>query len=121
MISCVWRIDKVLTCKNMEPSAFERACGLKFSLSHLAEMRSKILTLTREEQAKYVDAVTEAKCSDPVWLSDQVSKMRSVDFTQTNTTSVGNLAYMALHGQLTDEERKRIDGLLQYFNDHGLA
>ena len=59
--------------------------------------------LPREEQAKLADFVTVANCSRPGWCRG-AGLFGSGNFELWNVTSIGNLAYIALHA--TDEKER---------------
>jgi len=74
--------------------------GLRFSLKKLQEMRSEIAFLPIEEQAQYADEICRLGAEDLEWLEEQFSMMEPCDHTLfdcMNTTSIGNIAYLALH------------------------
>lgn len=78
--------------------------GLRFSPAYLDGIKSHVLTLTLEEQSEFVDKVTYQviknfeRLSDIEFISDiQMEFARVGKLGGWNTTSVGNLAFVALH------------------------
>jgi len=72
--------------------------GLRFDPTFLSSsgMRESVLKLTVEEMAQYVDGVTyeRVKAGVPITITDREIEA-SVKEDSWNTTSVGNLAFMA--------------------------
>ncbi len=77
--------------------------GLRHSLEDLAKAHKTIHLLPTEAQAEYADAVCRANVHEKwVWEDLEVELRRPVnerltEMTCWNATSVGNLAYIALH------------------------
>ena len=75
--------------------------GLNHSLEHLEKIRDKIAFWPRKTQAKYADEV----CKEFIDENDEefINSLRfwdeKLDFKVLNTTSIGNLAYIALHAK----------------------
>lgn len=72
--------------------------GLSHSLKHLKEKYKTIHSLTIEEQSKYADEV----CIENINDKSLIDFCKSINpykenFSNYNTTSVGNLAYIILH------------------------
>lgn len=71
--------------------------GLAHSLEHLSEMKYKILELSLEEQAGYVDCVTSYNVEHNIYNNPDKDIERF--FPKFNTTSVGNMAYIILNSK----------------------
>lgn len=91
-----------------EPSPLEKKCGLSYSLQHLQDVQSTIGLKSREEQSKYADVFCRSYASN----KEQIDCLPSV-YDTWNTTSVGNLAYLSIHGDLTEEQRVKVEKLLE--------
>ncbi len=104
---------------------FYDSYGLKYSTAHLAGMKSIIATVPRSRQAQYVDQVTK----NAVDTSNSNMRMIEGDLDDTdpskfalgdhNTTSVGNLAYVALYYRNSWYANKA-EACLQALADHEL-
>lgn len=77
--------------------------GLRFSKRYLDEMRLAILQLPIEEQSEFVDAITYDCCKRaiPVINTEQVN---SADIFTGNTTTIGNLAFIALNHPVHEQQ-----------------
>lgn len=75
-----------------------RSDNLKFDVEHLKVMFPKILYLTIEEQSYYVDFITYINVNED-WFIESVNKTLESDYNiiTANTTSIGNLSYIALN------------------------
>jgi ATP-dependent phosphoenolpyruvate carboxykinase len=63
--------------------------------SHLVKMKDKIMELSLKEQAKYADAVCREMVKNKANFDNIILMEDSeVDFSDWNTTSIGNLAYI---------------------------
>lgn len=83
--------------------------GLRHSLPHLNRVGGGAIFLPLEYMAEYVDVVTKKAIDeqDPVFLLKQVLSINSenidkINLENFNTTSLGNLAYVALHAHSED-------------------
>lgn len=75
-------------------------------------IRGFIFSLSREEQARYADIVTEVNCTNPAWVRNQVAHINPTRCKGMTSTSIGNLAYLLLHGDLSDDEKIKIHDLM---------
>ena len=91
--------------RSMFPNTFDHN-GLKFNLQYLKEIFNSVAKMTIEEQAKYADYKTvqfvefwnnknEGNKSDERYFDEQKNKMLAAVYADLNTTSVGNMAYIA--------------------------
>ena len=67
---------------------------LRFTPEYLAKMKKNVLSLKLEEQAEFVDVVTYERVHAGIAL---VSASDAKNLSNWNTTSVGNMAYIALY------------------------
>lgn len=81
--------------------------GLAYSLEHLKEKYKTIHNLTIEEQSKYADEVCIKNINDKSLINSckNINPYKE-NFSNYNTTSIGNLAYIILHCK--DAEAKDI-------------
>ncbi len=71
--------------------------GLNHSLAHLDEVKNKIPYMSITDQAKYADNVCMSNIHED-WLEQKIlDDVNSNQYHLWNTTSVGNMAYIALH------------------------
>ena len=90
-----------------ENKKFMKAFGLSHTLSELEEMDKNIYSLIKEEQAEYADAVCKENAQNIFFLEDQLAPMskekiiQAVHLKKLNSTSVGNIAYLALYAHPT--------------------
>lgn len=84
--------------------------GLAHDLDHLDEMKDIIPFLPIEEQANYSDQICVQTCNN-ITL-EQIDGDH--DFEIFNTTSIGNLAYIALNSPNKDVREKAVEILGQY-------
>ena len=92
--------------------------GLRFSVKHLQLMFPKILSLPIEEQAEYVDYVTLTNINKD-WFINQI-KQSDIDehiIQTSNTTSIGNAAYIALNCK-DEVARKKMINNLEKIKEH---
>lgn len=75
--------------------------GLRYDVKYLKKVFKRVIFLPLEEQAQFVDKITYMMYKDPLYKPD---KLEPVHFGQLNTTSIGNLAFLACHHP--DEEIK---------------
>ncbi len=71
--------------------------GLRHSIEHLDIMRSKIHELSLDEQSEYADRVTIMNVNSRL-IEKQIMEYEyetTEDLTYWNTTTIGNLAYIA--------------------------
>ena len=73
---------------------FFDSTGLRFPVSFLNFMLSKMWRLSIEEQAEFVDGVTYEHCKTgiPVIKGDE-----DINRSTLNTTSIGNIAFITLY------------------------
>jgi len=72
--------------------------GLRFDRQYLSEMRLAVLQLPIEEQSEFVDRVTYDNCRKgvPIVSTEDVNTLENVE-RFIDTTSIGNLAFIALN------------------------
>lgn len=75
--------------------------GLRYSGKHLRRVRDLIPLWTREQQAEYADIITVKGFSEEGWIEQVQSLSPDTWFNDYawNTTTIGNLAYVALHAR----------------------
>jgi hypothetical protein len=74
---------------------------------------SELIHNTVEEQSRYADLVCRSNVNEP-WLHEQISEMDPGMFCVLNTTSVGNVAYVALHASDANIRRRCVEILDEY-------
>jgi hypothetical protein len=74
---------------------------------------SELIHKTVEEQSLYADLVCRSNVNEP-WLHEQISEMDPGMFCVWNTTSVGNVAYVALHASNASIRRRCVEILDEY-------
>ncbi len=74
---------------------------------------SELIHKTVEEQSLYADIVCRSNVNEP-WLHEQISEMDPGMFCVWNTTSVGNVAYVALHASNASIRRRCVEILDEY-------
>mgnify|MGYP003402243785 CR=1 FL=1 len=108
-------------------NAFKKAAygyddfGLRYSKHHLEMMFPKILSIPIEEQSEYADFVTVTNVNKD-WLMDN---LRDFDIdthgiAMINTTSVGNVAYIALNccdKEVRNNALKNLEKIKEYFKN----
>jgi hypothetical protein len=75
-------------------SGIESDCGLNYSVKDLEAVFPKIAFMPIQEQAKYADRVCMNNVNNESMLRDLLTPQNPKNF---NTTSIGNMAYIALH------------------------
>lgn len=77
-----------------------RPDGLAQPIDVLTAEWPRVAFRPAERQAEYADAVCRANCADEAWSEGQLAAVRAMFplAPPSNTTGVGNLAYMSLHG-----------------------
>lgn len=83
---------------------------LRFTPEYLAKMKSKILDIPIEQQAEFVDIVTYQRVKQGIQL---VSASDVNNITNWNTTSIGNMAYIALYHP-NDQQRATAKYILEF-------
>ena len=88
--------------------------GLSHSLKELEDVRLQVWTLPIEEQAKYADGVCRANVNNIDFHERQLNDVRSVtpNYPMWNTTSVGNVAFLALNAP-TESYRQKYQEMLE--------
>ena len=83
----------------MEKSKCNR--GLNYPIEHLNNIKWLIVFSTRERQARYADNICRETINNPRFVKEQMDSITDTNdqdlFKRFNTTSVGNLAFVALH------------------------
>lgn len=91
--------------------------GLNHALEELDKLKFTLPFLPIEEQAKYADAICIENADKMHFLLQQFSNFNPYAFAQFegwNATSIGNSAYIALHGVSSIATHKAVLGLLNY-------
>lgn len=72
--------------------------GLKHSINHLNRIKNEIKNWPINRQALYADAEVVKNCNIPTFQQFAEQFKVDEDFMETyNATSIGNIAYMAIH------------------------
>lgn len=77
-----------------------------------------IFDASLEEQSMFVDHICKENALDLEFLKDQFSTTEISDFSRINITSIGNLAYVALHSPAPYNNIAKSQ-LNAIFNDEG--
>lgn len=74
--------------------------GCFHTLRTLRDAWPKVVLEPREEQAKYADAICQEECRNFEFCDEQIKDIRkNFPFSPpTNTTGIGNIAYLSIHG-----------------------
>lgn len=84
--------------------------GLRSSLEHLEIMFPKILSIPIEEQANYVDFITKFNVNEDWFIEGVLNAEFTLNKLQSaNTTSIGNLAYIAINCKNKEAAKKAFD------------
>lgn len=93
--------------------------GLRYTLAYLNSVGGRIIRLPLELMADYVDAITKDAIdeSDPVFVLTQILSIdvETLNMNRWNATSLGNMAYVALHCKIDGANKKAMDVLEKYF------
>ncbi|MEL7222960.1 MAG: hypothetical protein AAGJ93_16680, partial [Bacteroidota bacterium] len=90
--------DQINTADEESFEFFEH--GLKYDLDHLVEVFDEIPFWPIEKQAEYADLVCMRMAVDPFQAVHVESQIRETSDEGLNTTSIGNMAYVALNAPL---------------------
>lgn len=76
--------------------------------------------LPLEEQATHADHVTATFCKNVDWCKEQLAPSDDYGFEDWNVTSLGNLAFLALHGPDTSvrEQARKLHGRYVQWRRH---
>ena len=94
--------------------------GLTFTLEELVAMKDRIHELPLEQQALFVDAVCKSRARFLGFAQAQVPTPGREAFHVWNTTSVGNMAYMALNAptpELKETYRQSVERYVRWRTD----
>lgn len=86
--------------------------GINHSLEHLTTIQNRIHTLPIEEQAAYADIICRNSTNNIEFC--QKTDFKEEEFPIWNTTSVGNVAYIALNAPTQELKDKYREGLTKY-------
>ena len=92
---------------NHPANRIEKKAGIRYSISYLNSIKSKIPDMNIEDVADLVDYVTWTNTEDEEWVRAQLGTPL-VNAKDINTTSLGNLAYLTLKAP-TEELRKEAE------------
>jgi len=99
--------------------------GLYHSLGELEKLWPSIIDMALEEQAEYVDAITCRYARNPHFRKQQLDHEKTVTPQQlavaiargSNTTGIGNMAFMAMHNGVDSEEAKLYVEVMGHLRD----
>jgi hypothetical protein len=98
-------------------SGYYVPAGLAHSTAHLRDVADQIPYWSIERQSVYADAVARELSQNVAYCNEYAESVRNtqeVDFAKFNSTSVGNLAYMAKFSASTSMKVAAYDCLLKY-------
>lgn len=92
--------------------------GTRYDLEHLKEIGGNLILFPLEHIAEYVDGQTKRSVDirDMEFLRLQIlsTNVAKIDLSQANATSLGNIAYVALHSK-SEEARAIAEQLLEKY------
>lgn len=93
--------------------SFDKMNWCSHSLSELESMWPRVVALDVEEQAEYADSICVGSADDEEFCRSQLSSMQETFPTTlpSNTTGVGNLAYLSLHAHTTYRDQFKLTHL----------